>query len=198
MATKATTMFSLDAVKAYLAVTGAGSDDLLTRVADAASERVEAYTSRLFVTRSVTEVVDGTGRSSLRLRHFPVVAVQEVKLRYSLLDAWTSVDVAIETVLDPRGGLLYLTGLHFPKGPLSTTVTYTAGFGAQDAATLPADVVQAGLELAKYIYDRKTSGATMASQITMGPTSASIIPDMPADVKAALAAHRKIRTAFVR
>jgi uncharacterized phiE125 gp8 family phage protein len=193
MATKATTIFSLNKVKTYLGIEGATHDAMLEVLADGVSERIEAYLGRAFVTRSVTETLDGNGKQFIFLRNYPVQSVTSLRIRYSLLDEWTELTVAAETVLDQRLGRLYLTSTCFPKGPLAVEVTYQAGFGAQDNAALPADVVQAALDYLKFVYDRKTSGATVAASMTIGPNTISVVPDIPADVKRALDAYKKFR-----
>ena len=198
MATKSTTIFSLTKVKSYLGVEGANHDALLDQIADGVSERVEAYTGRTFVTRAVTETLDGDGKQFLYLRNYPVVSVTSLKIRYSLLDEWTVLNVAAETVLDARRGRLYLNSMHFPWGPLSIEVVYSAGWGAQDAVALPQDLVQAALDYVKFVYDRKTVGATLAASMTIGPNTVSVVPDIPTDVKRVLDSYRKVRSILGR
>jgi uncharacterized phiE125 gp8 family phage protein len=196
--TKSTTLFSLGAVKAYLKVEGDAHDELLVTIADGVSQRIESYTSRLFVEREVVELLDGNGRQDAFLRHFPAQSLTALRIRYSLLDAWTDLDVATEAVLDAARGRILLTALSFPKGPLSAEATYDAGYDAQDGPDLPADVVQAGLDYVKYLYDRRIAGATIATSMTIGSNAVSVAADIPADVKVVLERHRRVRAVFVR
>ena len=73
MAVRATTLFGLTVFKSWLPVTVSTRDAELTLIADWATEFIERFTRRVFVTRTITaELYDGTGTHRLRLRSIPV------------------------------------------------------------------------------------------------------------------------------
>ena len=164
LATRTTSLCSLAALKAWLAQGGLSSaldDARLVPACDAASEELERQTGCVFVTRTVTETRNGDNRSVLKLRARPPVAVTSLTIGGSVVPASSY-------SLDPDLGLLWLTTGAFPAGFGNVVVVYTAGYGAQDAATLPADVVRACLDLSKAIYDELTTGAIAATSVTAG------------------------------
>lgn len=184
MATRSTTLFSLATLTAYCKTNGTSHDTIITTIGDGVSEKIDAYCGRPFVTRAITEVVDAEGRSYVRTKARPVQTVTEVKYRFSLSDAWTAVDESTEVTIDTPGGRIFLNTLAFPAGPLTTSVTYTAGFGAQGAATLPAAVVAAGLDFVKFCYDRWKSDTVLVASTSWG--GMSLVPSLPKDVRDAL------------
>jgi hypothetical protein len=89
MATKATTLFGLQAVKDYVKAQGNSHDAQLTRIADGVSERIETFTRRKFVTRTVADkTIDGNGKSSVRFPDFPIISISQLSLRWNFWDAF--------------------------------------------------------------------------------------------------------------
>jgi uncharacterized phiE125 gp8 family phage protein len=193
-ATKTTTLFSLDAVKSYLTVKSANTDQdaILVRIADGVSERIEQLTQRAFVTRLITETLDGNGRSSIRFNTFPIQTISQLRTRTDLSFSFALVDPA-NYVLEGRTGIVHLKADVFPLGPLTVEGQINAGFGAQDGQTLPADVYQAGLDWVKFVYDRKAAGLVLAGSANMGNMSIALIPEPPKDVLSALQPWKKLR-----
>jgi uncharacterized phiE125 gp8 family phage protein len=157
---------SLDAFRAWMRVEEAddSKDELLVTAADAASAELEQGTSLIFVTRSVTDTLDGNGRTDLWLSRRPIVSVTSVTADGVLVDPSLY-------VLDARMGRLRMKSGAWSCGMANIVVVYSAGYGAQDAATLPADVKRACLDLAKAIFDELVSGALTLSSVSMGPGS---------------------------
>lgn len=197
MATRTTTLFSQAVVKSWLAGTGSigstSKDAEIDRVADSVSEFLENETGWKFVTRELVETYNGDGTRLLRLRNGPLIdpGAGIVTLLTILRD---EDDLAPETIpstayhIDLERRLLRLKTHKdavdpFTRGFQNVQVTYNVGFGAQDAATLPADIVRAGLDLCKYIWTEYTSGAIAASQISIGPGNVFLKPDLPLSVK---------------
>ncbi len=195
MATAATSLFSLSVLKTWCGVSGSTDDAVLALIGDAVSERIEAHTSRVWVTRTISEYYDGPrgcDASKLRLRWFPVVSLAEVKYRFTLLDDWTVLD-SDEWVADPRLGYLYLTGLSFPSGPMAISITGDFGYGAQDSAGVQAlDVYQAGLSWARALYAGWRNNVPAGGDVQVGDRSFRAA-EMPADVKTILDRRRELR-----
>lgn len=169
------------------AITAAGpdtSDDTtIVRMADAACDFLEGAMNRVFVTRTLVETQDGTGTARLMLRRWPVVAVSSVTVK----DSQESVARAITAYdADTRLGVVQLRQEAFPAVFQGVTVTYTAGYGAQDATAGIADVVQAFADLLKYLYDEWKTGATGANSVSIGSQTFSVKPDWPLSVKTLL------------
>lgn len=196
MGTAATTLFSLAKVKDYVKA-GASQvhDQQLIQIADAVSQRIEAFTRRPWVTRTVTEMRDGDGKQHFQLRHFPVQSITSARYRFSLLDGWTNLNPATDLELDDFRGYVYLKSLVWcwPKGPRTVEITYVAGFGNQDAPELPQDVYHAGLDFVKFVYDRWKTDAVALGSLSVSGSTAVVVPDLPKDLKDVLAMHTKVR-----
>jgi uncharacterized phiE125 gp8 family phage protein len=193
VATKATTLFSLDVVKAHIKATATTHDAVLARFADAVSERIETFTQRAFVTRARTETIDGSGRASIRFSTYPVISVTTLSYRNTLRDAFVDY-LASDFVLDGQTGTVHLVCGEFPRSPLAVKGVLSVGFGAQDSATLPADVVQMGLDYVKFLYDRWKSDAIALGSVNVAAGgSAVFVPDLPKEMKDALAPWVKRR-----
>jgi hypothetical protein len=192
--TAAFSLWSLATVKNYCNAVATNHDATLIRIADGVSARVEQYIRRPFVSRSVTELRDGSGGQELQLRHFPVISVESAQYRFSLFDVWQTFDpTAYE--LDGFRGYLILKMFVWPKVRQGAQVQYTVGFGAKDdATTLSADVFQVGLDFVKFVYDRwKSDAIALGSLNLQGAGSAVIVPALPKDVLSALDPYVKRR-----
>jgi len=191
--TRTTTLFSLATIRDHCRCGATNHDAALVRIADRVSECVDAHIRRPFVSRTIVERRDGTGTQQLPLRAFPVQSITEAKYRLSLLDAWT-VAGPTEYELDGVRGYLYLTQWHWPRVIQGAEVTYVAGFGAKDAASLPADVVGAALDFVKFVYDRwKSDTVTLGSLNLSAAGSAVVVPGLPKDVLDTLEPYVKRR-----
>lgn len=176
---RATTLVTLDEVRRYVLgdVFDTSRDDRLALLADAASARIEAYTGRVFAARTRTDAFRGTGQPSVRLVGRPLLSVTAVTVGGVAVSAgaWE---------IEAEAGRLTLTGGVFDRGALCT-VTYRAGY---EAADRPADVVEACLQLTKYLWDERETGATFASSVSIGPQSISVRPGLPDPLRDALRA----------
>lgn len=182
MPTKSTTLFSLATVKTFVKAGASDHDDVLTRIADGVSERIDSYIRRPFVAREIVETRDGNDASVLQLRHFPVQSVTLVRVREALDETWETL-VADDYVLDGFRGYLHLKNDSWPAAPLSCEITYQAGFAAQDSEDLPQDIVLAALRFVKSIYDRwKADIESLGSLNLQQGGSAVIVPTLPKDL----------------
>lgn len=185
--TRATTLFSLDVVRNYVGANDATLDDLIVRIADAVSERIEMQTNRVFVTRTIVETLNGDGSRRLVLRFCPIVAVASLTMKYTADQA--TPDALVEGTdydIDKRIGKIMLRTLTFPEVFQGVVCTYSTGFGAKDAATLPADLYEAALEYVKYLYSIKTANAVAATSVSLGNSTFMLTQDLPADLKRAI------------
>lgn len=193
--TKATTLFSLDAIKAWVKITASDNDtdQILVQMADGVSEFVESRTGRIYVTRSIVEVRDGNDCSTLYLRKYPVVSVASVTVQRSTLLPVETIPVGAWRVASERGAVWLLDSMLisiFTRGFQNVTVTYQAGYGAQDAVTLPQDIVEAAKEIVKLVWMEFGGNAIASSTMTFGATSITIRPDWPKQIKDTLANWR--------
>ena len=195
MATRTTTLWSLTVVKSWLAGTGSigapKKDFEIERIADSASEFLEAETGWKFVNRELDQTYNGDGTRLLRLRDGPLPTGTIITLLTILRDeddATPDTIAATAYHVDKERRILRLKTHKdavdpFTRGFQNVRAKYNVGFGAKDAATLPADIVRAGLDLCKYIWTEYTTGAIAASQISIGPGNVFLKPDLPLSVK---------------
>lgn len=156
MALSATCLWaSLNDLKPWVKLSPAvdvSDDVVLTQLAEAVTLELERETGRIFVSRSFTETLSGTGTSMMALRAYPNVAIS----------AFTRDGVAVPSsdyVLDADAGLLThkYTAWGRPTdlanvwgtSPGLYSITYTAGYAR---ASLPANVVQLGIDLLRARY----------------------------------------------
>lgn len=140
-------MLTVDLLKSYLKLSGAGRDAGLQLIVNTINAKVPALTRRDWQQVARTEKRRGTGTPDLVLRHIPVTTLG------SLTVDGTVVDVADEDVvtLDSDRGIVTLEGgAVFPEGA-RILVEYTGGPDGW-----PADLVGAALDMAAYCY--KASG----------------------------------------
>lgn len=198
MATRTLTLWSLPVVKDWLGSSSSiGTTDLDTeieRIADGVTEFFEAELGWKFVSRELDETYNGDGTRLLRLRNGPLPTGTIITLLTILRNEDdVSPDTIVSTAfhVDRERRILRLKTHKdavdpFTRGFQNVNVKYNVGFGAQDDASLPADIVRAGLDLCKYIWTEYTSGAIAASQISIGPGNIFIKPDLPITVKQVL------------
>lgn len=162
--TKTTTLFSLEAVKAWLKVNGVDTadDTRLVIAADAASAEFEAETDWFFVTRSLSKTFSGNGKSQFIAPWLPIASIDSFTIDGSAVDPDSYV------IDDPESGIVTFTSGALTAGVNNIALTGTVGYDAQDGAALPSDVYRAGLDLMKAIYDELTTGAIAATSVSLG------------------------------
>ena len=162
---------SLADIKPWLtfAPTDVAHDAMLEVRANAVTEEIERETGRIFVSRSVTETLDGTGHALLSLRGYPVTAV----------GTFTASGVAVaasDYVLDAEAGLLKRAALGgvWTPGVGNYAISYTGGYAR---ASLPASVLALGIELLRARYLTWSSNADVYQSVSMGGTTLQPIVD---------------------
>lgn len=118
-------------------------DVVLEARANEVTEELERETGRVWVSRSITETLSGTGTRVMYLRAYPVTAP---------LTTFTLDGVAVDTadyVLDADAGILTRRSGVWTAGVGNYAVSYTAGYAR---ASLPASVVMLGVDLVRAKY----------------------------------------------
>lgn len=188
MALKATTLVTIEQARQWVHSDpdASGEDTMLEICADAASERLERRTSRVFRLRTVSETHSGDGFGSvLYLSRFPIVSLTSLTVDGQALTADRYV------VDHARGRVLLTGGGRFPAGAENVTVVYQAGYADED---LPSDAIELCLELTKRLYHLKTKGGQSFEVVTMGDGRSAVMrDDIPRDLRDAVDALKDTR-----
>lgn len=165
MALAATCLWaSLNEIKPWLRLNAddVRDDAVLEVLANSVTEEIERITARVWVSRAITERFDSKGRTQFVLHGYPITT--------NPLTTFTVDGTAVETdayTIDTASGIVTFTG-----GPRSSSVgtdnvviTYTAGYAR---ASLPATVVQLGIEMLAIRYQDWNAGANAAAAIQIG------------------------------
>lgn len=142
---------TLTRVKNRLGITTNSHDTELNRLINAATDWIETYCNRKFVTQTYTQQVykvDQSGEKYLFLKNYPVTALST--LEYSAGTPsnknWTEfLDDDWELEGGGESGIVRIYG-GIPRGPASVRATYTAGYtidwsnAGNSTHTLPADL----------------------------------------------------------
>jgi hypothetical protein len=188
VAVKATTIVTLAQAREWCLqdAADASRDVWISLAADAASERLERETSRVFKRRTLTERADGDGVATvLYLRRFPVLAVSSLTVDGQL------VDPTDRYVVDGAAGRVLLTrGAVFPAGVQNLVTVYDAGY---EDADLPSDAVELALQLTARLFKMRTKGGSSFEQVTVGGNSFAVRDQLPTDMVKAMARMRDTR-----
>lgn len=171
MALSATCLWaSLAELKPHLRLSAVdvADDEVLEARAEEVTEELERETGRIFVSRSVTETLDGRGTAVLYLKAYPVTAP---------LTTFTHDGVAVDTttyVLDATRGLVVKKSGTWVVGVGNYAVAYTAGYAR---ASVPKSVLMLGVDLLRAKYLPWGAGADVYSQVAMGGTTLQPLTD---------------------
>jgi len=181
---------SLDELKPWLrlAASDVQHDAVLEQLANSVTEEMERLTARVFVTRAIAETFDSTetvgairGCAVRRftLRGYPVTT--------DPLTTFTIDGVAVDTddyVLNTRTGDVTLLRTYASEyGVGDVAIGYTAGYSR---STLPATVLQLGVEMLAFRYQDWSAGANAAQSVQFGPVQYVPRSAWPYHVKDAL------------
>jgi hypothetical protein len=183
---KSTTLITLAQARAWVLndAAEASADDVLVVCANAASERLERWTSRVYKSRAVSETFDGDGFASIQyLSRFPVISLTSFTIDAVTVDA-------SRYALDALRGRLLLKDGAFPSGVQNVAAGYTAGYADAD---LPVDAIEIALELCKRLYRLKTSGGGVFQQVNVGNSSFIVRDRIPDDMRDAINRLRDTR-----
>lgn len=148
------------------ASTDVAHDTMLEVRANAVTEDIERETGRVFVSRSITQTLNGTGHALLYLRGYPNVVIA------SFTCDGVAVDAA-DYVLDADAGILTRKSGVWTAGVGNYAITYTAGYAR---ASLPASVLILGADILRSRYLSWTAGTDAFASVQMGGTTMQPLP----------------------
>lgn len=126
MAVDSYALTSRDNFKTYAGITTTDDDTLIDSIIDRASDRIETFCNRKFMTRDFSETYDG-GSETVQLRNYPVTAVEIIsygKTAAITVSSATSTDLrATVEVQDDR---LILSRFDSAGAETSTALTYAS------------------------------------------------------------------------
>jgi hypothetical protein len=154
----------------------------IARAVNQASARCEGYCQRKLKSRDWDLVLDGTGRNTIYLPHYPITDVASAGVNQ--FDGQAPRDLDLTAVIFDDAGLLYLPNDRFPKGTKNIAITATCGFlaGTHDEALQ--DLERACLRLTQVFYQDWANGAGRSTSKGVAGTQATWESvDLPDDVK---------------
>lgn len=175
MAVKPTTIVSLPLAREWCIqdATNTTRDASISLAADAASERIERDTSRVFKRRTLTETHSGDGvASTIYTNRFPILSVASITVDGIALDA------TFYVVDGARGRIRLLDGRRFSSGVENIALDYDAGY---EDADLPSDVVELALQLTARIFKMRSKGGSTFETVNVGPNSFTVRDNLPSD-----------------
>jgi hypothetical protein len=201
--TATNTMWSFAVAKAYVtknAGAGAAHDSQIIMLADAVSSRIENYIRRMIVKRvGVIEILDGTRSNKISLPTYPVVSVEEIKIRTSMLEPFPATGIdASAFELDTKHGIVYLLagltpGGYYWDGKRTIRISFTPGFDVKDGPAIPRDLYGMGLDYVKFLYQRWANDLVITQNVSDAGKNLSVPNDLPKDLRDTFAYHIKRR-----
>lgn len=182
MALRATTIVTIEQARSWVHgnTTEASDDATLEVCTDAASEDLEQRTGRKFKSTTITgEIGNGRGTRVHYLRYAPVTSITSITV--------DGVAPASYTLDGLQGRVVLPTTAVFPYGAL-ILVTYVCGYG-----TIPAQAIEACLELTKRNYHLKTKGGQSFETVNVGGSTMVVRDRLPDDLMKKIAALKDTR-----
>lgn len=186
-------LVTLKDVKGYLGIEPGvmTADDLLNRLIEAASTWFETVTHREIKAKDYVEFYDGDGSTSLTPLNYPIISVVQdtgLKIGGVAVPAWTEeaplgyvIEKSRIELVDESGVLVFTRGKHNVK------LSYKANF-----ATVPADIVEAIVELVAWRYREKDRPGQM-SQSGANTTVSFSMASAPASVRDVIDAYANVQ-----
>jgi len=183
---------TFDDAVAYAKIGTAPTQDeaeMLRRMVNAATRRVEGFTGRTFMSRTHDNYHDGSGGRRLFLRQAPVLAVQtfeQLSLDGSVAQTYSAGDYQLDT---QHGALSFSSGGGFHSGVRRWHVVFTASYAT--LAAVPDDIILACLQLvARYWRDYSLKRDDIESQGVDGQSITFERGPLPSRIKGLLKAYR--------
>jgi hypothetical protein len=165
---------TLQAVKDWLGVKGAGNDALLQRLITAESQMIEKLLQRPVLAETRTDFVQGYGSATVMPPATPIQAIEkvlidgaEIKVCFDYLTIWRA------------------DGRHWPRRA-RIQITYTAGY-----ESVPFDLEQACIELVALHYAEREHVGHQSKSLG-GETVSFITRAIPHSVEARIAPYKKV------
>lgn len=192
IALHAHTLGTVEDVTAYLKINAIPVGDeaeMFKTIINAATERVEDYCMRPFVSRSLNEFFDGSGQRRLFLRTHPVISVEQIDALNFNGDSfitYLSGDIRVDTV---HGIVMLKNGGSFAEGLQNWQVQYVGGWAL--VTDVPDAVRLAFYKLcAEYFRDFEHRKDDIISQTMDGQTTFFHQGLMPPRIKSLLRPHQ--------
>ena len=187
MAVDAYALTTLDRFKDQLEITTSTLVDLLETLIDAASDWIETYCDRKFMSRDYTEYTTGHGTDILP-KQWPVTAVTSIN--YDTARDWDGTDVDSDYIHIVDDRWIYVRGYDFSNAQEGAVkLVYTAGY-----STVPDDLQYACDSLVAQMFAKMKSKAFGKSVQSMpgevGGSTTTYIHDLPPDVKQILEGYK--------
>lgn len=148
-----TTLVSL---KAFLALSGSGSDAMLGELITQTSAAIRNYCGRDLTSTDYTKTFDGNGKQVSFFSQFPITAVASLTINGLAVPAITKYGQQGYVF---SNNTVKLVGYWFETGVANCAITFTAGY-----TTIPPDLSKACNEWCAQIYkQRETIGLTSKS-----------------------------------
>lgn len=192
MAVSIYALTTLATAKTHLDVTVATHDATIERMIDTASEAIERFCDREFVSRSQTEYQYGSRTDRILLKHFPVTAVAELWIDNSsdFTDS-TNQLAADEFFIDQEVGVGLKPGRLFGRGTRNIKITYTAGF-----TTIPKDLENACIQYVELLYDMWSDRRLGETTKSKGDESITYVQGVPTIIVDALMPFKRMDLAL--
>ena len=187
---------SLDSVKEHLGVPPATLtyDELLKRLINAATMKIETYCDRYFKQRTgIVEYHDGIVNNRLLLNQWP--AVKPSQLWIDGTGEFTDPEYQLDTDqyhldLSAKGegiGVVLAPGCYFPKGTRNIKIVYDAGY-----TVIPPDLEDSCIWTVEFLYDMRADRSVGMETKGKNQENTSYRDDLPAIVKDTLTAYKRM------
>jgi hypothetical protein len=187
---------SLETVKEHLGVPPATLtyDDLLKRLINASSARVEAHCDRFLKRRTgIVDYHDGIAGNRLLLNQWPAEIPTELWIdptgEFTDVDyKLASGDYYLETSAKGEGvGIVLAGGRSFPNGIRNIKILYDAGY-----ATVPSDLEDACIWFVEYLYNMRNDRTVGLETKGKNQENTTYRGDIPPIVKEHLELYRRL------
>lgn len=150
MALRSNALTTVAACKSQLDIPTANTDQdsFIERLINSASQQIDRYCNRRFVSTSYVEIFDGNRSNQLLLGNMPVTALSE--LNVDSLRVFGSSTIVAATEYGRTGNIITKNSGNWGNVRQSIRVSYTAGF-----TEVPADVENACIMLVELYYRMK-------------------------------------------
>ncbi|MFW5777389.1 MAG: hypothetical protein ACOCZB_08910 [Spirochaetota bacterium] len=153
MALASNALIDISYVSRMLHSVDVGDDDFAEELINQASSIAEGLARRQLIAREVTEVLDGSGRTRLLLREYPVQAVASVHID---ADRGFGSDTEVSDYYVESGPGILHRDAGFGRVAQSVRVVYTGGpFASLD--DVDSDLQEAVVELVSWLWTRQRS-----------------------------------------
>lgn len=181
MALNANALTTLTFCKDYLDIENLNTseDARIEFFINQASDAIERYCNRKFVSQTFTEIYDGRNYDRLLVNQYPISSITSIYVDPSWVFDSTSLIAATEYQIANESEIRYKS--IFPRGIGNIKITYVAGYAA-----IPSALEGACLQLVDYLYQQRSDRRAGISQKSKNQENVSFIIDMPPVIKTLL------------